>query len=442
MQQKLSYPLIEARERAVDKAIEFIQNCAYKGTAIKVELEAQLGRNGDSRSCRMCSGRGEFDCSGCDGLADECITCEGVGTEVCDGCEGAGRTSGGRSFSEAQCKEYILSKVSAEAKKALVYGRCYYDGSVDTEFTFTVKLENVRCTVEYIRAFKDLANYIGGGLGTNGAGMHIAILNSKNATYPEGNALDSRRAENFKYTMNHLMPALFFLASPDHRSRRLNYRVPGVSLENKYYAISGLSRVFEYRVFETCYERPEAILDNFCVIANTLKYYHYRKISLPFFGKIGAFGFKDLGQGVGRFFDTEVNYQALMAGVKVLKPSYKTIRELRQERNFKLTLLKIRTKEKIKDQVYKGEFVHEKEKAKKSYQENAERWAVEYERLKINPNMYGYSSAKQFLRDYPNKSSFINRNYCKPKILTMTEEQYVEDKKRGTLGQVATVINI
>lgn len=318
-------------EIAVKKAIDDMKSSAYGVTAIKVELEAQLGRNsvrGDN--CGACDGTGDT----FDEDEDEYISCTA--------CGGGGRVAVGSDgvrhnwSSEDYCKTWLDSNVSPEARSALIFGKFYRDGSVDSEYTFTMPIDHPEYCVEYIRAWKKMADTIGNGNITTGAGMHIAILNDARGRYPEGNGLSHRHLLNFKYCMDKLMPALFFLGSPDHKSRPLQFRMPEVGVSAKYSAISAHMRVFEYRVFETCYDKPEAFYDMFCTIANSLKFYTSERVELPFFNKIGKLGVKD-GTGLDRFYYTSKHLEALELGIEELRPSYKTFEQLKKERGFKLT---------------------------------------------------------------------------------------------------------
>lgn len=432
------------REEALDKALSFIKNCPYKGKGIKIELEANLHRDSTPQICTVCSGTGEVLCNECLGELSECGECSQIGYMDCEPCGGSGRTIRAvRRMDEQMCQDFILSNVSDNAKNSLVFSKTYYDGSVDTEFTFTLPLEKARYSIEFIKAFKKLADALGTKLEVHGAGMHIAILNSSTCKYPGGNSLDARRTRNFKYSMNRLLPALFFLASSDHKSRRLNYRSPSIT-SNKYSAISYNKKCFEYRVFETCYDRPEAIIDNICIIANTLRYYHYRKITHPFFGKIGTFSFLDMGLGIERFYKNETNFRALMAGIEVLKPSYKTIAQLRKERNFRLSLEKIKHKEKIKENLWKGEYKIKKSAAENDYEEAKKNYAKLYSAYKQNPSTIGYSE-EEFKALYPNKEKFIKEyleNDDSFTVLNDTEQSYIEKKKAVLEEQISAVITI
>ncbi len=238
-------------------------------------------------------------------------------------------------MSDDECSEFMLSHVSREAREALIFHLFYPDGSVGSEFTFTLPLNKAAYAVEFIQAFKELAEHIGAGMDTDGAGMHLAILNSSAGQYPEGNSLELTHRAHFERAMRHFLPALYFLGSTSFKSRGLNFRYPRIS-DTKFSAINYGQSIFEYRFFETCYERPEAVLDDLCVIAKTLEYYTDNPKWPAFFNKIGHLGMRD-GLGVHRFFYTEKHLKALDAGLEYIKPDHKTITQLKRERNFTVT---------------------------------------------------------------------------------------------------------
>ena len=167
--------------------------------------------------------------------------------------------------------------------------------------------------------------------------MHIAILRGSNYPY-DLQELDSDRLANFETEVAKLMPALFFMASPDHRSRSLEYRDSQIS-ESKYSAIHVLYGGFEYRLFETCYDRPSAILDNIEVIARTLEYYTPRRKAKTVQTRLHD---QDYGEGLERFYKTPEALRALNEQLPLVKPKSKTVRELKKERNFTVTLSKLK----------------------------------------------------------------------------------------------------
>ena len=426
------------REDAIKQAIDDIKNSDYHGSAVKVELEAQLNRARYSRpptpnniQRQVCT---NADCSDGevydDGLEEyiDCETCGSTGfmPQIIEGSHDWQNTT--------YCKNWLDAHVSPEAREALIYGRFYYDGSVDSEYTFTMPIEHPEYCVEYIKAWADMAREINQGMETGGAGMHIAILNDPSGRYPTGNRLDSRKARNFEYTMNRLMPALFFLASPDHKSRPLRYRMPMVGLNDKYTAISGHKGVFEYRVFETCYEKPEAFFDMFCVIANSLKFYKDQVVELPFFGKIGRLGFKD-GEGLDRFFFTSKHIEALTYGIEVLKPSYKTFDQLKKERGIDKTLSNIVSQEKKKEKQWE---IGYKEYVEISEHQN--RSAIN--RLKASyKDMCKTEGVEWTKRNYGTELNYIKMYQRSVKVMTVQE--YVANCKESFYNKdVRTVVTV
>lgn len=355
------------QQRELKQALKYIKTCPYKGTAIKIELEAQLNRgDGDSEYCYDCSGDGGWSCDYCsDGWQDcpnecyenelelrvydnqdsdgttECdcddgrVRCENCddGWNSCDSCGGSGRED--NDWDDDACYDFMLNHVSEDAKNALIYSRFYYDGSVDSEYTFTLPVDKAHYAVEFIEAFKKLAGEIGNGMETSGAGMHIAVLNSPYGNYPRGNDMDDQKWRNFKQSMTPLLPALYFLGTSDSKSRGLHYRVPRIARDSKYSAVYGVEgHCMEFRVFETCYDNPTAVFDYLIVISKCLRFYRSTPIDTSM--KIGTLGFKD-GNGLQRFYYTTKHLKALDKGLKILKPDYKTIDTLKKERGFTIT---------------------------------------------------------------------------------------------------------
>ncbi|HET7630656.1 MAG TPA: hypothetical protein VFK03_04770, partial [Candidatus Saccharimonadales bacterium] len=258
------------------------------------------------------------------------------------------------------CEDFMRHQVSPEAAEALTYACFYRDGSVDSEFTFTLPLDKAEYAIEFIKAFKALANAIGNGLDTDGAGMHIAILNSEDGNYPNGNELDEDKFDNFRTAMQPLLPALYFLASADPKSRSLSYRGPQVSLNGKYSAIYGVrGHCLEFRVFETCYDKPEAFYDYLIVIANCLEFYKDEPTDTRL--NIGRLGIKD-GSGLSRFYYTEKHLDALHKGLKWLKPEYKTIKQLNQERGLVTTKAHLRQQQKRVEEKWREEYASFKQR--------------------------------------------------------------------------------
>lgn len=336
---------------ALKDAIKLIEKAGF--SHIKVELEANLERTGEA-DCWDCDSSGSYECSRCYGHGsievdednyEECGDCDGVGTIDCESCYGHGYSSDWSD--ETDCQDFIESNVSDKAQKALVYGKFYNDGSVDSEYTFTVSVKDVEVVTEYIQAFQDLADRIGNGMDTDGAGMHIAVLpKGCNGEYPSDIGYDYKKYTNFRKQIFRLLPALYFLGSSSSRSRGLEYRIPRISNEDKYSAIFVTDSAFEYRVFETCYHKPEIFFDYVEVIANTLKFYDDDRIQAKQLNQ--SFGWQFYGDGLDRFFGTEEQLRVLNSQIKILKPRDKTIKQLKKERGVSFTIRELKRQEVIK----------------------------------------------------------------------------------------------
>jgi hypothetical protein len=332
----------QAREEYLE-SIRYIKTCAYQGTAFKMEMEAQTGREG-SDYCEECNGDGYWYNEETDDRID------------CDYCDGTGRYEYNGDWTDAACKQFILENVPKVVRDALIFIKVYYDGSVDTECTATLPIDKAHYAVYLLEAFKKLCQAIGG-MDTRGAGMHLAILNDRLGRYGgngSANHIDPDMKANFKSAMTPLLPALYFLASPGSASRGLGYRAPKVGSYGKDAAIAHNGGVFEYRVFETCYDRPMAILDDIIVIANTLKFYKNEAAYTK--ANIGKFGFAAHGTKLERFYVTMTHIQALKHGLKYLAPKYLSFEQLCAARGLEISESQLIEKEAKLKEEWKAEF--------------------------------------------------------------------------------------
>lgn len=275
------------QKSALEKAIRKIKKAGF--THLKLELEANLGRcyrDSYYEDCIECGGRGYIF------TEDE----EGNETEIeCEYCCGEGNFEQERdSWNESQCHDYIMEYLVrhdlAETTddgvtlghtgitsyyrplSPLKYVEFYEDGSVDSEITFTVEIDRVDVCMTMFDALESLADEIGNGIETNGAGMHITLLTS--GRYPVRGCLPEANIQNFRGQVQKLLPALFVAAMATESTREYRFRMPQVSRSDKYSAIyTHGDTCLEYRLFETCYERPEALYEFLGTIAKTLEYY-------------------------------------------------------------------------------------------------------------------------------------------------------------------------
>lgn len=378
-----------ARRDAVIKSVRQLKANKSRPAGIKVELEAQFnrGRNGYT-FCESCD-EGWVTCSDCDGdhtwRCEECVfTAEGEvqewcgadncnaydgyryceycdeGSRECADCDGDYERRSDDDWDEVTCHDWLMEKLShlglAEFREgdwlelshgvqtewhpigALAYAEFYRDGSVDSEFTFTIRFENeesVFLLEDIVRLFRELGETIGNGIDVQGAGMHMALVFDENCVYP-GSMSDrqTRGYDNFRRSMTLLMPALFFLGAADDRSRGLRYRIPRTS-GDKYSAIAFRNGSLEFRVFDTCYDNPVQVLDNLCVIAKCMRYWraNYLDPGLTKITRECTFG-NENDNTVHRFYLTAQHIDLLNQGLAKIKPDHLSISEVKAQRKF------------------------------------------------------------------------------------------------------------
>lgn len=299
-------------EQVILEAVESLKSSEFKATAIKVELEANIDRHEDCEDVKQMILRDLVEL----GLAKKA--------------------------------QYGYVPI-----KPLTYLHVYNDHSVDTECTFTLLLtkpKDILLLPKIIEIFRNVCEESGYCFETYNAGMHLALLNNVAGKYPaRPKPGDKTRFKNFRKSMIRLLPALYFLGSHDSTSRELRFRKPQItdgarpsggmySDDNqKYSAVAYREGAVEFRVFETCYDNPGAILDMVVVMSNAMKFWttEYTRNYVPRFKKV-KFGVRS-GHDLQRMYCTEQHIDLLNAGLNVLKPSYYTIRQLKQQRDFTVT---------------------------------------------------------------------------------------------------------
>lgn len=280
---------------------------------VKFELEADVKTRGGR--CELCEGRGDIPCPECRDIPERCDRCaEGMmhvvaigdrlrvvtepsseSTEImCPFCDGHGSTMcnecGGRR--EIRCRNCAGGTVHpgevscgvfqqhhrremGDLAAELDYYRCYHDGSVSTEVTFTIAATKLHLVPLVIEAFHRAASSLSGteNYSIANAGMHITIM--EESRYDNPKSLPSRKIRNFRDQMDRIVCGLFLLGSSDDLKTRSSYFRQGrVSDYEKYSAIyTHGDTCIEYRVFDPCYRKPERVRQFLSVIVKTLKFY-------------------------------------------------------------------------------------------------------------------------------------------------------------------------
>lgn len=228
-------------------------------------------------------------------------------------------------------------------KGDMTYAEFYYDGSVDSELTFTIKVTAAEKVIHVFEAWQALVDKIGNGIEVTGAGMHITVLRS--GKYPTSGRLDPQKLSNFTDEVTKLLPALFIGATSGGFTRALNFRYPRISHNDKYSAIytrGGTS--IEYRLFETCYQRPETYWEFLGVIARTLEYYKNPRKKVESKGEV--YEIYDNGPNhLGGYLSFSNQVKIIKRQFKYIKPEGMTAKEFFANRGITLLVKDIKAKE-------------------------------------------------------------------------------------------------
>lgn len=355
---------LETKTEHLMRAIAFAKT---KGvTAVKVELEATLGRfSGVSCDCDDCREADDYYEDRWDDARALGFILDKLGIHFDDPDDELEHGNHGRCYLYDQDRNPWLQ-----------YIEFYNDGSVDSEVTFTVRLDDPSAAMhvlEVIEAFKELSEHTGNGMNVEGAGMHTAWLFTDDYGYPHRSDSDHitwrlYSLRNFRRAMGYMMPALFFLAAPANGknwTRLMHFRKPGVSLFNdKYSAIYVNGGAMEFRVFDTCYDNPEQIIDHLIVMSKCLTYMSRTHSGPSENFRSYTFG-NDGDHSLERLYIEEQPMDLLYKYVGSLKPDYYTLTDLKRQRGFKLT------KKSVKERS-----AQDKEKAELAWKEYSERWDV------------------------------------------------------------------
>lgn len=306
--------MTEKQRAAILDAVRAAKRSEFKVTAIKVELEAQLRRHGDFSNTSYCH----------DYIMERLAVL-------------------GLAENSEEDWHSLSHDVETEWQTAgaLQYAEFYNDGSVDSEFTFTISLaepENIFLLPKVIEIFNELATANGAGVDVDGAGMHMAFLNDPHCNYPAYTTTTEehhRRLGNFSRSMSMLLPAMYFLGTSSERSRGMSYRRPQVGYDTHRAAIDYRGGALEFRVFDTCYDTPNAILDNFVVMSKAIRYWRLKHLpsGLEKIATRTRFG-NDEGYELNRLYVTHEHLALLNEGLLRLKPSYYTIKQIKLQRKF------------------------------------------------------------------------------------------------------------
>lgn len=335
-----------SRDQDLIKLVEQVKHSAFKATAIKVEFEGNIGRKDNcGASCQRRSVyRAEIH-PGCKYFPDAKVANDFL-LEYLSQFGLAERADGGFTLNGRQ-ESWYWKPVAP-----LVFTRLYSDS--ETEWTITLSLdqpENILLLPKFVDAFNALAKANKTKkINVEGSGMHMAFLQGTNGYYPTNDdqePMNRKRFSNFQKSMTPLLPALYFLGTnrmyrQKAITRSLDPRQPMISSEEKYSAIAYRSGALEFRVFDTCYDNRDQILDNAATMARSVSKYWRKQYRDPgmakFLKKPVYFGGKMVSSRINNLedcFQVREQLDLLNAGLARIKPPYYTISEIKKVRRFK-----------------------------------------------------------------------------------------------------------
>lgn len=331
------------REKTAVKLIKRVVTGEGKFTAVKVESEGCLDRrNRCTTKCTLGKGRPHL---GCKDFRDTKVANDFILKYLAK--HGLAK----------RCKvgESRWSYLYAP-KTPLAFSRVYTDS--ETEWTTTLLLKeasDVLYSPILVDAWNELAKANGNGINVNGSGMHTAFIQGENGIYPSTTAKDQVKLfDNFAKSMRPLLPALYLLGANRMEkgkaiTRSTDPRCPMISNHEKYSAIAYRQGALEFRVFDTCYDNRDQLLDNIVVMAQAVSKYWHAKYQKPnvTIDKPVYFGTTASHANVNKLeslFVVKEHIVILNAGLRCIKPPYLTVTQIKKARGFKLTVRGVKQK--------------------------------------------------------------------------------------------------
>lgn len=331
------------REEVAVRLIKRVTKAGF--TAVKVESEGRLNRH--------------------DVCSDDCSL--RLNSVPHDGCKRFSDVKVANDFILKHLAKVGLAKKCKHGENAwgylykpvtpLMFSKVYTDS--ETEWTTTLLLkraEDVLFVPHLVDAFNALATANGNGIDVQGSGMHTAFIEGEKGVYPSERptAAKLKLFNNFAKSMRPLLPALYFLGANRIDSdgnaitRSTSPRQPKISADDKYSAVAYRYGALEFRVFDTCYDNRDQLLDNIVVMAQGVSKYWKEKYVKPAVKMTGQvyFGTSECCNSyVNRLSSLYVvrdHIVLLNKGLRCLKQPYYTVKEVKQQRHFNVTVRHIK----------------------------------------------------------------------------------------------------
>lgn len=228
-----------------------------------------------SKGCSQCWDNGMLTCKKCDSTGHaKCEMCNGTGNIECLDCHGdwEEKQENKEAWNPNTCKEAIHNKLITEnIHPEFTYSKVYRDGTVDTEWTFTIPIDNAEMLPSILKVFKEALEPCTGFWEDHNAGLHIALMTSGNMN---DSSLDPARVETLKEYAKRLLFGMYACGTAKSYTRPWQYRKPQINERDKYSAINCKNnQLLEFRFFDPCYEAPNRILDYIRIMSAIVQFY-------------------------------------------------------------------------------------------------------------------------------------------------------------------------
>ncbi len=238
---------------------------------------------------------------------------------------------------DADAELFVLGRLPQSVRDAIVFAKLYDDPSCGTELTVTLPTLKADLIIPIMAAMRDLYRATtgddSGDVSMSNCGMHITVMTGSRYPAPSY-SLNQAGADNFAVQVTKLLPALYAAATHNGTTRGYTFREPRVSPGSKYSAIySHSDSCYEYRLFDPCFDRPDAVFEKLGVIARTLEYYANpaKRVKL----KSSDFYLK-YESTIAASLDTVENLNALNECLPLIVPKYGSIKDFKTARGINL----------------------------------------------------------------------------------------------------------
>lgn len=240
-------------------------------------------------------------------------------------------------------------------RRPLVFSKVYTDS--ETEWTTTLSLEkasDVLYAPFLVDAFNALIEANGNGVNVEYSGMHTAFIQGEGGRYPSDTDDEQRNIfKNYAKSMRPLLPALYLLGANRMENgagitRSTSPRQPLISSTDKYSAIAYRYGAVEFRIFDTCYDNRDQLLDNIVVMAQSISKYWRKQYADSgvmtdnpvYFGTSACESHSK--NKIESLYVVKDHIVLLNKGLRCIKPPYMTVKEVKQQRNFRLTVRSVK----------------------------------------------------------------------------------------------------